>query len=232
MKRLSAGSLVYVTAAVGTAVAALIRHVVGDLGGRGPLGPFFLVILLTGWLGGWKPGVFATVLSTIATWFFVERTGFAVNDVGDGIAIALFFLFGLLTSWLCEISHRRARRLEAQEQDLLAGRQLLEESEERYRLLTEAQPGMVWTLRVDNTVDFVNSAWVSYTGRRLSEIDEAGWRDLIHPDDRAAMNATISTPLERGEPHEVQVRFRRHDGVYRRVLSRVVPVRDGGGALV
>ena len=40
------------------------------------------------------------------------------------------------------------------------------------------------------------------------------------------MIATISAPLERGEPHEVQVRFRRHDGIYRRVLTRVVPVKD------
>ncbi len=232
MKRLSAGPWAYVVALIGTGAAALIRHVVGDLGGRGPLGPFFLVILLTGWLGGLRPGIFATVLSTFATWFFVERTGFAFNDVGDGIAVALFFIFGLITSWFCEISHRRGRRLEAQEQDLLAGRKLLDESEERYRLLTEAQPGMVWTLRPDNTVDFVNSAWVAYTGRTLQGIDADGWRDLIHPDDRSAMIATISAPLERGEPHEVQVRFRRHDGMYRRVLSRVVPVRDGAGNVV
>lgn len=232
MKRLSAGPWAYVVALIGTGAAALIRHVVGDLGGRGPLGPFFLVILLTGWLGGLRPGIFATVLSTIATWFFVERTGLAFNDLGDGIAVALFFIFGLITSWFCEISHRRGRRLEAQEQDLLAGRKLLDESEERYRLLTEAQPGMVWTLRPDNTVDFVNSAWVAYTGRTLQGIDADGWRDLIHPDDRSAMIATISAPLERGEPHEVQVRFRRHDGMYRRVLSRVVPVRDGAGNVV
>jgi PAS domain S-box-containing protein len=232
VRRLSAGPWAYVVALIGTGAAALIRHVVGDLGGRGPLGPFFLVILLTGWLGGLRPGIFATVLSTIATWFFVERTGLAFNDLGDGIAVALFFIFGLVTSWFCEISHRRGRRLEAQEQDLLAGRKLLDESEERYRLLTEAQPGMVWTLRPDNTVDFVNSAWVAYTGRTLQGIDADGWRDLIHPDDRSAMIATISAPLERGEPHEVQVRFRRHDGMYRRVLSRVVPVRDGAGNVV
>ena len=232
MKRLPAGATVYVVALVGTGAAALIRHVVGDLGGRGPLGPFFLVILLTGWLGGWKPGAFATILCTLATGFFVERTGFAFNDIGDGIAVVLFFVFGLLTSWVCEISHRRGRRLQAQEQDLHAGQRLLEETEERYRLLTEAQSGMVWTLRPDNTVDFVNSAWVSYTGRTLKEVDADGWRDLIHPDDREAMIATITTPLERGEPHEVQVRFRRHDGMYRRVLSRVVPVRDADGTVV
>ncbi len=233
MKRLSAGSLGYVVAIVGTGVAALIRFEVGDLAGRGPLGPFFLAILLAGWLGGWRPGLVATIVSTlVASIFFVDRTGPVFNDPGDAIAVALLFGSGILTSWLCEITHRRGRRLDLQEEDLRAGRKLLEESEERYRLLTEAQPGMVWTLRQDHTVDFVNSAWVAYTGRPLHEIDANGWRDLIHPDDRAAMIATISTPLARGEPHEVQVRFRRHDGMYRRVLSRVVPVRDGDGTVV
>jgi len=226
-------SLVYVVAVAGTAVAALIRHFVGDLGGRGPLGPFFLAVLLSGWLGGWWPGLLATVLCTAVTAvFFVERTGFVICDIGDGIAVALFFVFGALTSWLCEVSRRRRLRLQAQEQDLLIGRAQLQESEERYRLLTEAQPGMVFTLRADHTVDYVNSAWVAFTGRTLQQLENDGWRDLIHADDRAAMIATISAPLERGEPHEVQVRFRRYDGMYRRVLTRVVPVKDAPGKAV
>jgi len=226
-------SLVYVVAVAGTAVAALIRHFVGDLGGRGPLGPFFLAVLLSGWLGGWWPGLLATVLCTAVTAvFFVERTGFVFCDIGDGIAVALFFVFGALTSWLCEVSRRRRLRLQAQEQDLLIGRAQLQESEERYRLLTEAQPGMVFTLRADHTVDYVNSAWVAFTGRTLQQLENDGWRDLIHADDRAAMIATISAPLERGEPHEVQVRFRRYDGMYRRVLTRVVPVKDAPGKAV
>ena len=231
-KRLPA-SLVYVVAVGGTAVAALIRHFVGDLSGRGPLGPFFLAVLLSGWLGGWGPGLLATVLCTAVTAvFFVERTGLVFRDIGDGIAVALFFVFGVLTSWLCEVSRGRRLRLQAQEQDLLTGRAQLQESEELYRLLTEAQPGMVFTLRADHTVDYVNSAWVAFTGRTLPQLESDGWRDLIHADDRAAMIATISAPLERGEPHEVQVRFRRHDGMYRRVLTRVVPVKDATGKAV
>ena len=232
-KRFSAGGLVYIVAVVGTAVAALIRHFVGDLGGRGPLGPFFLAVLLSAWLGGWWPGLFATILSTLVTAvFFVERTGFLFRDAGDGIAVGLFVVAGLVTSWICDFSRGHRLRLRSQEHDLRAGREQLQESQERYRLLTEAQPGMVFTLRADHTVDYVNSAWVAFTGRRLEQIDADGWRNLIHADDRAAMIAAISAPLERGEPHEVQVRFRRHDGVYRRVLSRVVPVKDAAGGLV
>ncbi len=108
-------------------MAALIRHVVGDLGGRGPLGPFYPGRFFSrdGWADGSRE-LFATILSTLVlALFFVERTGFVVNDVADGIAVALFFAFGLLTSWVCEITHRRGRRLQAQEQDLRAGRELL-----------------------------------------------------------------------------------------------------------
>jgi len=232
-ERHSAGALVYIVAVAGTAVAAVIRHFVGDLGGRGPLGPFFLAVLLSAWLGGWWPGLFATILSTLVTAvFFVERTGFLFRDAGDGIAVALFVAAGLVTSWVCEVSRGHRLQLQSKEQDLRAGRAQLQESEERYRLLTEAQPGMVFTLRADHTVDYVNSAWITFTGRTLQQLDADGWRDLIHAEDRAAMIAAISAPLERGEPHEVQVRFRRHDGVYRRVLSRVVPVKDAAGRVV
>ena len=232
-ERHSARALVYVVAVAGTAVAAVIRHFVGDLGGRGPLGPFFLAVLLSAWLGGWWPGLFATILSTLVTAvFFVERTGFLFRDAGDGIAVAVFVVVGLLTSWVCEVSRGHRLQLQSKEQALRAGRAQLQESEERYRLLTEAQPGMVFTLRADHTVDYVNSAWITFTGRTLEQLDADGWRDLIHAEDRAAMIAAISAPLERGEPHEVQVRFRRHDGVYRRVLTRVVPVKDAAGRVV
>ena len=39
------------------------------------------------------PGLFATILSTLVlALFFVERTGYVVNDAADGIAVALFFV--------------------------------------------------------------------------------------------------------------------------------------------
>ena len=40
---------------------------------------------------------------------------------------------------------------------------------------------MVFTLRADHTVDYVNSAWVTFTGRTLQQVDAEGWRGLIHP---------------------------------------------------
>ena len=76
------------------------------------------------------PGLFTTIISTlVASVFFVDRAGFVFNDRGDAIAVALLFGSGLLTSWLCEITHRRGRRLQAQEQALRAGQKMLEESE-------------------------------------------------------------------------------------------------------
>src|SRR5207244_999435 len=52
------------------------------------------------------------------------------------------------------------------------------------------------------------------------------------PDDLPGMLAKVTGPLERGEPHEVECRFRRHDGVYRWVVSNAVPVRDAMGAVI
>jgi PAS domain S-box-containing protein len=110
--------------------------------------------------------------------------------------------------------------------------QALRESEERYRLLTEVQPTIVWTLRPDHTVEFVSRQWVEFTGRTLEHVQALGWHDLIHPDDLPGMLATLRGLPERGQAYEVEVRYRRHDGEYRRVLCRAAPMKDAAGAVV
>jgi PAS domain S-box-containing protein len=106
------------------------------------------------------------------------------------------------------------------------------ESEERHRLLTEALPHMVWAMRPDLTVDFLNRRSSEFTGLTVEQVKAGGWERLIHPDDLPKMLATVSGPLERGEPHEAEYRFLHHTGEYRWVVSRAVPLKNEAGAVV
>lgn len=102
-------------------------------------------------------------------------------------------------------------------------------SEERFRLLTDALPHMVWTMRPDLTLEYLNRRASEFTGYSVERANREGWQHLVHPDDLPGMLATVSGPLERGEPHEAEYRFRRHTGEYRRVISTAVPVKDETG---
>lgn len=105
----------------------------------------------------------------------------------------------------------------------------LRRSEERYRLLADALPHMTWVTRRDHSFEYVNRMLTAYTGSTLEELGTEGWETLLHPDDCERLWAELSGPLERQEPHEAEHRLRWHDGTYRWVLSRAVPMMDASG---
>ena len=94
-------------------------------------------------------------------------------------------------------------------------------SDERYRALVEAAPLMAWSGCPDGTVDLVNQRWVDYVGHDAAAAIGTHWSDSVHPDDRVRVHALVAPAAA---PVELEVRLRRHDGVYRWHLARVVPV--------
>lgn len=112
-----------------------------------------------------------------------------------------------------------------------AATRALRASEERYRALTEALPHMVWAMTPDRALEFLNRSASEFTGLTVAEVNATGWPALIHPDDRAGMLAAVAGPLERGEPHGAEYRFRHHTGEFRWVVSRTVPIKGPDGAV-
>ncbi len=51
-----------------------------------------------------------------------------------------------------------------------------------FRALVDALPAMIWTAAADGSRQYVNAAWVRYTGLAPTE----AWFTMIHPDDRGA----------------------------------------------
>ena len=60
----------------------------------------------------------------------------------------------------------------------------LRRSEERFRLLAEAIPEMVWMATPHGDFVYFNQRWLDYTGFTLEEARGQGWIEAIHPDDR------------------------------------------------
>jgi PAS domain-containing protein len=43
---------------------------------------------------------------------------------------------------------------------------------------------MLWTARVDTTLDYLNQNCVEFTGLPIEKLLDEGWLDAVHPEDR------------------------------------------------
>jgi len=99
----------------------------------------------------------------------------------------------------------------------------IRESEERFRLVANTAPVMIWMAGTDRKCSYVNKTWLDFIGRPLEAELGDDWAGGLHPDDLARSLQTYTEAFDRRESFELQYRLRRHDGEYRWVLDKGVP---------
>ena len=105
----------------------------------------------------------------------------------------------------------------------------LRESEERFRLVANTAPVMIWTAGTDRNCSYVNKTWLDFTGRPLEAELGDGWVEGVHPDDSNRCLQTYTEAFNRRESFEMHYRVRRRDGEYRWVLGYGVPRFNSDG---
>ncbi len=115
----------------------------------------------------------------------------------------------------------RARHRQFEIRDAL---EQLKASEARYRSLTLATSSIVWTTDVQGNAVEQLPSWEAYTGQGYEEYSGCGWENALHSNDRDGALAAMAAARRRLRPFQVEYRLRRHDGQYRWVVSRGVPV--------
>jgi PAS domain S-box-containing protein len=108
----------------------------------------------------------------------------------------------------------------------------LRDTEARFRSLAESLPSIVWTAAPDGTITYTNRRWIEYGGLTLEETAKSWPQLVLHPDDFERCITAWSEALQEGKDFEIEVRYRRRDGVYRWFVTRAVPLRDGLGQIV
>jgi two-component system CheB/CheR fusion protein len=103
---------------------------------------------------------------------------------------------------------------------------------DEYRLLLERSPSMLRRAGVDGRCDYVNDTWLAFTGRDAREELGDGWTRGIHPDDYALCVDLQRAHFDQRRAFETEYRLRRHDGAYRRIRDRHVPLFDDRGWFV
>lgn len=106
----------------------------------------------------------------------------------------------------------------------------LHRSREYYLSLLDEFPALIWRTNSDGDLDYLNEAWLSFTGRTLEEELRVGWRESIHPDDLEQLQATFQEAFGKREPFALDYRLRRADGRFRLISSVAKPFQSEDGS--
>ncbi len=141
-------------------------------------------------------------------------------------SLLLYVFFVKINDLLVRLASRNRRLTERSQIDAVA----IAEGEQRYRLLTNALPQLIWTTDPSGNIDYVNERWSQFSGSRLGEARDGGWLASIHPDDREAVRERWQRGLLTGEPVTMEYRMRENaSGRYVWFLFNALPVRDARG---
>ncbi len=107
----------------------------------------------------------------------------------------------------------------------------LRHSEQRYRSLIEATSQIIWDTRAEGEFVTEQPGWSAFTGQTFDELKGWGWLNAVHPDDQAHTKQVWLTAVALSTLYEVEHRLRRHDGMYRHMSVRAVPVFEEDGTV-
>lgn len=172
----------YGFALIAVVAATLVRYAFVVV--LGVLPPFVLVfpaaIIVVALLAGFRPGIFATLLSTlsIALFFGESLNLFRVHNVSGFIGLGIFACIGTIISGLAALYRRHETRLR--------------ESEDRYRDLVEHSEDLVCTHDLEGRLLSVNPAPARILGYQPSELLNIPMRELIATEYRELFDAYLA----------------------------------------
>ena len=105
----------------------------------------------------------------------------------------------------------------------------LRESEERFRLVANTTPVLIWMSGTDKGCLYVNKSWVDFTGRDIDSEVGSGWTEGIHVQDLPKTMETYEQAFDTRQSFQMEYRLRRYDGKYRWMVDIGVPRFNADG---
>ena len=100
--------------------------------------------------------------------------------------------------------------------------QSMRESEERFELLANSSPVLIWTADLEGC-RFVNRAFEEFVGQAEADICRSGIASFVHPEEREAYADGYARAIAAGESFSMRLRLRRADGTFRWVKHVAMP---------
>jgi len=105
----------------------------------------------------------------------------------------------------------------------------LRESESRFKELADILPALIWISNAEGKRIFVNKQFLHFTGLNAAECMNGGCSELIHQDDRDALQAVYQQVKDTHETIETEYRLNHKDGSQHWILETVVPRKRKNG---
>lgn len=108
----------------------------------------------------------------------------------------------------------------------------LREREERFRLMADKAPVLIWASGPDSQCNYFNEVWLDFRGRTLSQEQNGGWIEGVHPEDREKCLQYYLEAFHARKHFRLLYRLQNRLGKYRWVLDHGVPWFGGDGAFL
>lgn len=105
----------------------------------------------------------------------------------------------------------------------------LRESEERFRLVAESAPVMLWMGDQNGRCVYLNRLQRDFWGVEEADVQGFDWGPTVHPDDQEALFGPMRQGMQTHKGFTTEARFLRADGKYRIVRSDAQPRFGPGG---
>lgn len=105
------------------------------------------------------------------------------------------------------------------------------ESEERFRLLADSAPVIIWVTDQHGSLQFINRAGVEFIGTRNSS-DHETWIGAIHPEDAEWAHQALARTIQSGKGFATEIRVKHDKQDYRWLFSTVAPRLNAAGEVV
>jgi PAS domain S-box-containing protein len=135
------------------------------------------------------------------------------------VAVALILIQTLAIAGLL---WQRARKRKAEA--------VLRESEERFRVMTDTTPALVWICNAEGKITYLNRRWLSFIDPERKAGDEGFSPAHVHPDDLKNMQDALTHAMKDQEPFSREYRLYQNDGACRWMLDVASPRANGEGS--
>ncbi|MDX2347834.1 MAG: PAS domain S-box protein, partial [Nitrospirota bacterium] len=105
------------------------------------------------------------------------------------------------------------------------------ESEQKFRVMAETVPDILFTNQPDGSCDFVNQRLYEYTGLPSDSGLGFGWSKALHSDDLEHSKNKWLRTVNAGLPYEDRYRLISPNGTYRWFMARAIPVKNAEGRI-